>query len=126
MKEGWRVAKGNKDADLKIISLVLGVQSTAVYLMSSMGYKLPRADYAVFADPQAEHYKTYELLEWLKDWQKKNDGIEIIVNKDHNIKKDVFAGENKSGGKWATIPAFGESYLAPKVLYGTALTTGGL
>ena len=80
MKSGWKVAKGNKNADLKIISLGMGVQSTAVYLMSSMEYKLPRADYAVFADPQAEHPKTYEMLDWLLEWQKKNNGIEIIVN----------------------------------------------
>ena len=32
-----KYAKGNLDADLKVISLGLGVQSTAVYLMSSMG-----------------------------------------------------------------------------------------
>ena len=78
-------AKGNIDADLKVISLGMGVQSTALYLMSSMGYKVPRADYAVFADPQAEHYKTYDMLKWLLQWQKDNDGIEIIVNRDRNI-----------------------------------------
>ena len=31
MKDGWKAAKGNKNADLKIISLGLGMQSTAVY-----------------------------------------------------------------------------------------------
>ena len=83
-----KYAKGNIDADLKVISLGMGVQSTALYLMSSMGYKVPRADVAVFADPQAEHYKTYDMLEWLLKWQKENDGIEIIVNRDRNIYED--------------------------------------
>tara|TARA_Y100001963_G_scaffold24202_1_gene32485 strand:- start:384 stop:1205 length:822 start_codon:yes stop_codon:yes gene_type:complete len=104
MKEGWKVAKGNKDADLKIISLGMGVQSTAVYLMSSMEYKLPRADYAVFADPQAEHPKTYEMLDWLLKWQKKNNGIEIIVNNKKNIYKDIKNGY-KNNTRVASIPA---------------------
>ena len=81
------IAKGNKDADLKVISLGLGVQSTAVYLMSSMGM-LPRADVAIFADPQAEHYKTYEILQWLLGWKEENNGIDIVVNKDRNIYTD--------------------------------------
>ena len=38
---------------MRIISLGLGVQSTAMYLMSSLGY-IDRADYAIFADPGAE------------------------------------------------------------------------
>ena len=69
-----KYAKGNKDAPLKVISLGLGVQSTALYLMSSMGYKVPRSDVAVFSDPQAEHPKTYEILDWLLEWKEKNNG----------------------------------------------------
>ena len=38
---------------MKIISLGLGIQSTAMYLMSSLNY-IDRADYAIFADPGAE------------------------------------------------------------------------
>ena len=83
-------AKGNIDADLKVISLGMGVQSTALYLMSSMGYKVPRADVAIFADPQAEHYKTYDMLEWLLKWQEDNDGIPIVINKDSNILNAFF------------------------------------
>ena len=50
-----KYAKGDIDAPLKVISLGVGIQSTAVYLMSSIGYKIPRADVAIFADPGAEH-----------------------------------------------------------------------
>ena len=74
MKAGWKAAKGNKNAELKVISLGMGVQSTAVYLMSSMNYKLERADYAVFSDPGAEHKKTYEMLNWLLAWKEENNG----------------------------------------------------
>ena len=44
-----KYAKGDIDAPLKVISLGMGVQSTALYLMSSMGYKVPRADVVHFA-----------------------------------------------------------------------------
>lgn len=103
-----RYAKGNLNANLKVISLGLGVQSTAVYLMSSMGYKLPRADYAVFSDPQAEHYKTYEILDWLLAWQKENDGLPIIVNRDNNLLKDITQKIPK-GKRVASIPAFSKN-----------------
>ena len=103
-----KYSKGNINADLKVISLGLGVQSTAVYLMSSMGYKIPRADVAIFSDPQAEHYKTYNTLKWLQDWKNKNNGIKIIVNKDNNIVKDILDGQ-KYNKRWASIPAHSES-----------------
>ena len=93
---------------MEIISLGLGVQSTALYLMSCKG-DLPRADYAIFADPGAEHKNTYSTLVWLKDWTAKNDGIPIIVNNDKNLLKDILKGENSSGGRFASIPAFGDS-----------------
>ena len=93
-----KYAKGNIDADLKVISLGMGVQSTAVYLMSSLKYKLEKADYAIFADPGAEHQETYKMLEWLIKWQKANNGIEILINKKRNLYKDIKEGykENKN------------------------------
>lgn len=99
-----KISKGNKEAELKCISLGLGVQSTAVYLMSSMGI-LPRADVAIFADPQAEHYKTYDILEWLLKWKEENNGIDIIVNKDRNIYKDLMKTNPDSHVRVPQIPA---------------------
>ena len=49
---------------MKIISLGLGVQSTAMYMMSSLKY-IDRADHAIFADPGAELPQTYKILEYL-------------------------------------------------------------
>ena len=81
---------------MKVISLGMGVQSTALYLMSCNG-DLPRADYAVFADPGAEHKNTYDMLKWLIDWADKNDGIPIIVNKENNLLRDILKNQNLAG-----------------------------
>ena len=73
---------------LKIISLGLGVQSTAMYMMSSLGY-IPRADHAIFADPGAELPMTYEILEVLRDWASLNNGIPIHVNEERRNGPEV-------------------------------------
>jgi hypothetical protein len=73
--------------------------------MSSMG-ELPRADYAVFADPGAEKKDTYEYIEWLLRWEKANQGIPIIIKKDKNLKHDLIHGTNSTGGRFTSIPAF--------------------
>ena len=82
----------------------MGIQSTALYLMSSMG-DIERADEAVFADPGAEHPETYNLINFILDWQKKNDGIPLHIIK-KSLKDDILKGENSTGQKFATIPAF--------------------
>ncbi len=94
--------------EMKVIALGMGMQSTALYLMSSMG-EFERADYAVFSDPGAEHKDTYKLLDWLLDWKDKNNGIPLIINKKQNLLNDVLNQQNLYGGKWASIPAFSES-----------------
>ncbi len=90
---------------MKIISLGLGMQSTAMYLMSSLG-DIDRANYAIFADPGAEYDQTYKLLDDLKNWSKKNNGIEIIVCDEKNLYNDLIGGHNSHGGRFAGIPAF--------------------
>lgn len=90
---------------MKIISLGLGVQSTALYYLSSIGGMMPRADYAIFADPGAESKETYNYLEYLQKWQKQNNGIEIIVEAGKNIYTDIIV-KSKSGKRFASIPAY--------------------
>lgn len=87
----------------RIISLGLGVQSSALYLMSSMG-ELPRADYAVFADTGAESKGTYDYLEWLLQWKDDNNGIAIAVCKEKNLYKDLLSSATTK--KFIAIPAF--------------------
>ena len=103
-----KYAKGDKDAPLKVISLGMGVQSTALYLMSSMGYKVPRADVAIFADTGGEYKKTLKLLSWLKKWKKENNGIPIIVNRNKNLLKDIIKAD-KLNTRVASIPSYSES-----------------
>tara|TARA_R110002051_G_scaffold185479_1_gene254937 strand:+ start:40 stop:810 length:771 start_codon:yes stop_codon:yes gene_type:complete len=92
---------------MKVISLGVGVQSTALYLMSSLG-RIDRADHAIFADPGAELPRTYEILELLQDWAKDNNGIPIHVTAEKNLYKDLLRGTNSTGQKFAGIPAFTE------------------
>ena len=92
---------------MKIISLGLGVQSTTMYLMSSLG-ELDRADHAVFADPGAEHPETYELLDYVLNWQQENDGIPITFEK-KSLYADLLNWSHSTGQRFASIPAFTNS-----------------
>lgn len=91
---------------INVISLGLGVQSTALYYQSSMGI-LPRADYAIVADPGKERKKTYQYLEEvLMPWVKANNGIPILMASDRNLYNDLIYGRNSLGKNFASIPAF--------------------
>lgn len=88
-----------------VLSLGMGVQSTAIYLMSSLG-ELPRIDFAVFADTGREKSGTMRYLEWLLKWREEHNGPEIIVKKDMNLYRDLLGGVNSRDGRFASIPAF--------------------
>ena len=90
---------------MKVIALGMGMQSTALYLMSSMG-QFERADHAIFSDPMAEHPDTYKLVDWLLKWEKENDGIPIHIVK-KNLYKDLMNGVNHRGKKFVSIPVYG-------------------
>ena len=93
---------------MKVISLGLGVQSTAMYMMSSLNH-IERADYAIFADPGAELPETYSVLKRLQSWQKENSGIPILITDERNILEDLLNKTNSTGQRWASIPAFSEN-----------------
>lgn len=90
---------------IKIISLGVGVQSSALYYMSSMG-EIDRCDYAIFADTGGEKTKTLEYFQFLLDWQKKNNGIPLLKAGYVNLKKDLLNQTNSSNNRFAAIPAF--------------------
>ncbi len=92
---------------MKIISLGLGIQSTAMYLMSSLE-QIDRADYAIFADPGAELPDTYELWNYLNIWKERNNGIPLIKKK-KSLYDDLLLSQNSRGKRFASIPAFTES-----------------
>jgi hypothetical protein len=87
---------------MKIISLGLGIQSTAMYLMSSLGH-IERADYAIFADPDAELPDTYNLWSKIKLWKQKNNGIPLIKKK-KSLYNDII-NAYKNNTRVAKIPA---------------------
>lgn len=91
---------------LDVISLGAGVQSTALYYMSSMG-EMKRCDYAIFSDTGREKAGTIRYLEnVLLPWQKANNGIPIIVASKKNLYRDILNSENSTGQRFSSIPAF--------------------
>jgi hypothetical protein len=99
------LVKKNKTVIMKIISLGLGVQSTALYYMSSTG-ELPRCDYAIFADPGKEKKGTIEYLKFLQNWQKQNNGVPILVSRSKNLYRDLLQSTNSTGQRFSSVPAF--------------------
>jgi hypothetical protein len=92
---------------MQVISLGLGVQSTAMYYMSCLG-ELPRADLAIFADTGGERAATLQYLDILQQWSKDNQGIVIEVVRAKNLFYDLLHPETlKSPG--VPIPAFTDS-----------------
>lgn len=67
----------NATPPLLFLSLGAGVQSSALFVMSSLGLRgCPRAEFAIFADTQDEASWTYEHLAILKAWPK---GMPIVT-----------------------------------------------
>jgi hypothetical protein len=97
---------GDSGMSLKIISLGMGVQSTALYYMSSMG-DIERCDYAIFVDTGREKKKTLDYLEnILLPWQHENNGIPVIVVRKKNLYTDLLNSVNSTGQRFSSIPAF--------------------
>jgi hypothetical protein len=88
-----------------VLSLGMGVQSTALYLMSALG-ELPRIDYAVFSDTGREKSGTLRYLEWLLKWRAEHDGPEILVKTEKNLFQDLLRKTTEVSKPFASIPAF--------------------
>lgn len=83
------------------ISLGAGIQSTAMLICSDRGlHGIPRADVAVFADPQNELKETYAHLARLRDWS----DIPVHVASRGNLLKDAVARNNGRIKRFAAIP----------------------
>lgn len=94
--------------EFHILNLGAGVQSTTLYLLSMEG-RIQRFDAAIFADTQDETEATYAHLDWLKSLA----GPPILVRTAGCLSADLTRGENSTGQRFATIPAY------------TAATEGG-
>ena len=85
------------------LSLGAGVQSSALYVMITLGMCV-RADVAIFADTQSEPHWVYEQLEVLRKWGEENDGPKIVTVTAGNLGRDVV--DRNSGKRAAAIPVF--------------------
>ncbi len=92
--------------DFLYISLGAGVQSTALYLMSSTEDRVPRAAAAIFADTEDEPPWVYENLERLKVWAKANDGIPIHVVGIGCLSDDTAEKRDNGSDSFVAVPAF--------------------
>lgn len=90
---------------MKIISLGVGIQSTALYYQSSLG-ELERCDHAIFADTGGEKTRTLKYWNYLLNWQGENNGIPLYKANYLNLKNDLLNNVNSSRNRFASIPAF--------------------
>jgi hypothetical protein len=90
-----------------VLNLGAGVQSTALYLMFMEGILTPNIDAAIFADTQDEPHEVYRHLEWLESL----GGPPIIRTSKGKLSSDLIKGENSTGQRWVSIPAFTQNEL---------------
>jgi 3'-phosphoadenosine 5'-phosphosulfate sulfotransferase (PAPS reductase)/FAD synthetase len=88
---------------MEILSLGAGVQSTALLLLSVEG-KLPKLDYAIFADTGWEVKDVYSHLDKLEKEVAEPAGIKVIKAKANgNIREDMMSADIKPNG---AIPVY--------------------
>ena len=90
------------EAELTIISLGGGVQSSVMALMAAEGLIKPMPDFAIFADTGWEPQGVYQHLDWLEG--QIPFPIQRVSN--GNIRDDILAGTNSTGQQFTSIPAF--------------------
>ena len=91
-----------ENANLRVISLGAGVQSTVMALMAEAGDIGPRPDCAVFADTGWEPREVYDHLDWLEGQL----SFPVYRVQRGNIKEDLESDLNTTGHKFASIPFF--------------------
>lgn len=90
------------EAELTVISLGGGVQSSVMALMAAQGRIKPMPDFAVFADTGWEPAGVYRHIDWLETQ------LPFPVRRvsQGNIRDDLLAGTNSTGQQFNSIPAF--------------------
>ena len=90
------------EAELTVISLGGGVQSSTLALMAAEGAVRPMPDFAVFADTGWEPQPVYDHLEWLETQ------LPFPVRRVSagDIRADLLAGVNSTGQSFSSIPVY--------------------
>lgn len=89
-------------AELTVISLGGGVQSSVMALMAAEGLIKPMPDFAIFADTGWEPAGVYRHLDWLETQLP----FPVRRIQKGNIRDDILAGTNSTGQPFSSIPAF--------------------
>jgi hypothetical protein len=89
-------------SEYHVLNLGAGVQSTTLYLLFMHGRIPATLDAAIFGDTQEESKLTYAHLAWLKSL----NGPPIIVRTKGRLGDHLVKGQNSTGGRFASIPAF--------------------
>lgn len=89
-------------AELTVISLGGGVQSSVMALMAAEALIKPMPDFAIFADTGWEPAGVYRHLDWLEAQLP----FPVLRIQKSNIRDDILAGTNSTGQSFSSIPAF--------------------
>lgn len=87
---------------LRVLSLGAGVQSTTLALAASRGDVGPMPDLAIFADTQWEPARVRRHLDWLRN----RLTFPVIEVSAGDIRADILARANTTGGRFAAVPWF--------------------
>lgn len=98
------VSEPVENADLRVLSLGAGVQSTTLALMAAHGEIGPMPDLAIFADTGWEPKAVYEHLDWLSSGNVLPFPIHRVKAVD--LRAQVQARADRAEGRFVTIPYF--------------------
>ena len=90
------------EAELTVISLGGGVQSSVMALMAARGLIKPVPDFAIFADTGWEPQAVYRHVDWLETQLP----FPVRRVRAGDIREDILAGTNSTGQPFSSIPAF--------------------
>jgi hypothetical protein len=88
------------NADLRILSLGAGVQSSVMALMADKGQITPMPDCAIFADTMDEPDEVYEHLDWLV----KQLQFPVHIVSEGSLKDSIVSGQEKWGYSFCVVP----------------------
>jgi hypothetical protein len=89
-------------AEIRVISLGAGVQSTTMALMAAHGEITPMPDCAIFADTQWEPKAVYEHLEWLSSPNVLPFPVHRVTA--GNLREHTLARSNTRGERFVAVP----------------------
>lgn len=102
---GWRgVSEPVEDADLRVLSLGAGVQSTTLALLAAHGEIGPMPDAAIFADTGWEPARVYEHLDWLCSGNVLP--FPVIRVQRVNLRDQILERAMRFDGRFITVPYF--------------------